>query len=227
MPDPLDPQALNRYSYVLNNPLRYTDPTGNEPDDDIGLENDSSSQGLPNLIPMGKQENLPGESSPGLISDARDIITFRGGVGPRIRTFLRLIELHPGNPLKFGRFFPGLKKLGNPLGNQIGAVGKGGKGVLRPGDKVFRVFGENNNPLGNSFTRVDPRTVENFRDAAGLPDVNTGRFVLEGTIKNTKGVTTRKALPLNGNKGGLDEVLIPDPKNQIRIDRVSGVNPEF
>jgi RHS repeat-associated protein len=25
---PMNPQALNRYSYVLNNPLRYTDPTG-------------------------------------------------------------------------------------------------------------------------------------------------------------------------------------------------------
>ncbi len=28
VPEPGDPQALNRYSYVLNNPLRYTDPTG-------------------------------------------------------------------------------------------------------------------------------------------------------------------------------------------------------
>jgi hypothetical protein len=28
MPDPANPQSLNRYSYVLNNPLRYTDPTG-------------------------------------------------------------------------------------------------------------------------------------------------------------------------------------------------------
>jgi hypothetical protein len=27
---PLNPQALNRYSYVLNNPLRYVDPTGHE-----------------------------------------------------------------------------------------------------------------------------------------------------------------------------------------------------
>lgn len=25
---PMDPQALNRYSYVLNNPIRYEDPTG-------------------------------------------------------------------------------------------------------------------------------------------------------------------------------------------------------
>ncbi|MBI4330312.1 MAG: RHS repeat-associated core domain-containing protein, partial [Chloroflexi bacterium] len=32
-PRPSDPQGLNRYSYVLNNPLRYVDPTGFEPDD--------------------------------------------------------------------------------------------------------------------------------------------------------------------------------------------------
>jgi RHS repeat-associated protein len=28
VPNPKDPQSLNRYSYVENNPLRYTDPTG-------------------------------------------------------------------------------------------------------------------------------------------------------------------------------------------------------
>jgi RHS repeat-associated protein len=28
VPNPSNPQSLNRYSYVLNNPLRYTDPTG-------------------------------------------------------------------------------------------------------------------------------------------------------------------------------------------------------
>ncbi|MDH4098986.1 MAG: FG-GAP-like repeat-containing protein [Nitrospirota bacterium] len=29
VPDPEDPQAFNRYSYTLNNPVIYTDPTGN------------------------------------------------------------------------------------------------------------------------------------------------------------------------------------------------------
>jgi hypothetical protein len=28
VPDPADPQSLNRYAYVLQNPLRYIDPTG-------------------------------------------------------------------------------------------------------------------------------------------------------------------------------------------------------
>ncbi len=29
VPEPGNPQSLNRYSYVLNNPMRYTDPSGN------------------------------------------------------------------------------------------------------------------------------------------------------------------------------------------------------
>ncbi|MES4787540.1 MAG: hypothetical protein C4294_19070 [Nitrospiraceae bacterium] len=31
VPDPANPQSLNRYAYTLNNPLRYTDPTGHCP----------------------------------------------------------------------------------------------------------------------------------------------------------------------------------------------------
>jgi RHS repeat-associated protein len=31
VPNPADPQSLNRYSYCLNNPLKYTDPTGHWP----------------------------------------------------------------------------------------------------------------------------------------------------------------------------------------------------
>jgi RHS repeat-associated protein len=31
VPDPANPQALNRSAYVLNNPLRYTDPSGHKP----------------------------------------------------------------------------------------------------------------------------------------------------------------------------------------------------
>lgn len=33
LPNYANPQSLNRYSYTLNNPLRYTDPTGHDPID--------------------------------------------------------------------------------------------------------------------------------------------------------------------------------------------------
>ena len=37
VPEPGNPQALNRYSYVYNNPLRYTDPTGRDPISDLWM----------------------------------------------------------------------------------------------------------------------------------------------------------------------------------------------
>lgn len=95
------------------------------------------------------------------------------------------------------------------------------------GSTVYRVLGENNNPLGQSWTRVDPSAVLNYRDAAGLPALNTGRFVIQETITDSTGVTVRLALPLYGNAGGLDEVLIPDAGRRVQINCVSGVNPEY
>ena len=35
IPNPANPQSLNRYSYTLNNPLRYTDPSGHFTKDEI------------------------------------------------------------------------------------------------------------------------------------------------------------------------------------------------
>ena len=90
---------------------------------------------------------------------------------------------------------------------------------------VFRVYGGKAKPGGFSWTPVNPNGVGNFRNAAGLPNVNTGRFVIEGTIKRSSIIKSRSALPLDGNKGGLLEYII-DPKN-VNINRVSGANPVF
>ena len=95
------------------------------------------------------------------------------------------------------------------------------------GDRVYRVWGGEAESTGRSWTRTDPRTVPNYRDAAGLPAQNAGRFVSEGKLVDTKGVQSRQALELHGNGGGLDELVVPHPNAQIRLTRVSGVNPEF
>ncbi len=52
VPEPGNPQALNRYSYVLGNPLRYVDPTGHYTEDEIrkGLEKRGYSEGEINTI---------------------------------------------------------------------------------------------------------------------------------------------------------------------------------
>ena len=82
-------------------------------------------------------------------------------------------------------------------------------------------------PYGRSWTPVNPASVPNYRSAAGLPVQNTGRFVTEGVITDATGVTTRGAIPLHGNPGGLPEIVVPNPSTQIRVIRVSGANPEF
>jgi RHS repeat-associated protein len=48
-PRVMDPQELNRYSYALNNPLRYTDPQGNQ----VDLAQALIQTGLPVLIAIG------------------------------------------------------------------------------------------------------------------------------------------------------------------------------
>ncbi|ERK58878.1 hypothetical protein HMPREF0682_1532 [Propionibacterium acidifaciens F0233] len=40
-------------------------------------------------------------------------------------------------------------------------------------------------------------------------------------------MTSRSALPLDGNAGGLDEILVPNPETQITLTGVYGVNPPF
>ncbi|UWQ06666.1 RHS repeat-associated core domain-containing protein [Aliiroseovarius crassostreae] len=104
------------------------------------------------------------------------------------------------------------------------------------GQKVYRVYGGDSGPNGASWSPVDPSTVPDYRDAAGLPSggesgaTNSGRFVIEGTLQDPSAtVLTREALPLDGTTGGLPEYIIPNAieSGAVRVDSVGGVNPEY
>jgi RHS repeat-associated protein len=105
---------------------------------------------------------------------------------------------------------------------------RGAVGSLQEGTKVYRVWGDKSGPWGESWTTVDPRTVSNYRSAAGLPDTNTGRFVSEGILNFTEGVTSKSSSIIKpGQQGGLPELVIKNPEGKITLRRVSGANPEF
>lgn len=109
----------------------------------------------------------------------------------------------------------------------------------QPGQRIHRVYGQPadghgpipmepndfSGPAGRSWTPTDPAHMPNPRDHLGLPDVNAGRFVVEGRIIDAKAIVVRRALPLDGTRGGGLEYLIPDPTGQIRIVSVRGISP--
>ncbi len=125
------------------------------------------------------------------------------------------------------RALPGLLRSADDVAKEITPVA---------GQKIFRVFGDDAVAGGASFSPVNPANIKNFREAAGLPSGgasganNSAQFVLEATLlDSSKVVKVRNALSLDGNKGGITEFIIPNAlKNgAIKVDRVSGVNPEF
>ena len=94
---------------------------------------------------------------------------------------------------------------------------------------VYRAFGGDSRAQGFSWTTEDPRTVANFRDAAGLPSGgasganNTADFLIQGKVNPADIIKSRPALPLDGNKGGLPELII-DPKN-VKLTDFSVLKP--
>ncbi|MCQ2335643.1 MAG: hypothetical protein MJ010_00455 [Paludibacteraceae bacterium] len=83
---------------------------------------------------------------------------------------------------------------------------------LKKGDIVYRVYGSKSQYNGASWTTVNPEHLPNYRSLAGLPDDNTGEFLIKCKVINpAKCIEVRPALPLDGNPGGLIEYVIPDP----------------
>lgn len=102
--------------------------------------------------------------------------------------------------------------------DELASTFKSGVKTPSVGDKVTRHWGGKSSADGASWTR-DPASKQT-RENLGLDKSNTGEFVSEGTLIDTTRVTARRAKPWGGFKGGGDEILVPDPNNQIRLNSV-------
>ena len=99
------------------------------------------------------------------------------------------------------------------------------------GQVVYRVSGGDAKVNGYSWTPVDPASVENFRDAAGLPSggesgkINTGQYITKGTVVKGDIIKQKPATPLDGNKGGLPEFII-NPSN-VKFKKTTPAKPKL
>ena len=86
------------------------------------------------------------------------------------------------------------------------------------GKPVFRVYGGDAKPLGKSWTPDNPRIWgSSTPNRLGLPDSNSGQYIIEGKIKDPSGIIVKPADPLGTNSGGATEYVIPNPERQINF----------
>jgi len=106
-------------------------------------------------------------------------------------------------------------------GISVGQIDGIPSGDIQVGQKVFRIYGGDSGAFGQSWTPINPNTLGNARNLLGLPNGNSGQFLLEGRILDVEGISARTALPLDGNTGGAVEYLIPNAAKKVALDKVS------
>lgn len=225
--------GINWYSYCGNNPTGWVDPWGlRSKGSTLGnmrnaaiygdFAGDTGWSGLGTQVGIGFVPIL------GQIADVRDTaaairalwanprsLGSWGGLGGAVIAWV------PG----FGDAAKGLFKGGRRAATELGQTAlKNTDEFTQVGKKVYRVWGDDATAWGRSWTTTDPRKVGDYRDLAGLPKENTGRFLSEGIVEDASGIRLKSADPLHGNTGGLPELVIPNPEQQILLQNVQGIN---
>ncbi len=226
-----NPQTFNRYSYVVNNPYSLVDPSGMmacPPGKDCWTDADGDDHWYDDNGEEVITINVRANPAPSAAPPAAGFVAPVSPPTVAPPTTVPPAVAAPG----VGRAI--LSTIGRtivvPLLATAATITLLPQTVQAPGlprtttttttddddndplQRVFRVFGGQALRDGFSWTPIDPRTVPNYRDAAGLPNVNLGTDLVEGDVRNSNIITIKSADRLDGNKGGLTEYVI-NPAN--------------
>lgn len=237
------------YHYAGNNSIKYTDPDGNAIHIVVGAAIGAAVGGISAACAGGSARQIA--AAGGAVTGGLAAATCGASLGVQIAgSAMAGTAGYCAEKIVSGESatVEGMVKsaAGGAAGAMVGAVANQAVSAisaklssfpkLKNGDTVYRVYGGDSSSNGASWTTTNPGNVRNYRNKAGLPSggesgaVNTGQFVIQGTVEDaSKCVLSRKALPLDGNAGGLNEYIIPNAieSSAVKVTNVSGVNPEF
>jgi RHS repeat-associated protein len=204
--DPLEAVTGAPYNYAGDDPTDQTDPTG------LGFWStvDSIGNGVSNFA-AGTLNGLTGGLSTQL---AADIFGFNAscanfGTAGEIGSLAGF-----GGALFFGE---GEAELATE------------DAADESGEIVYRVHGGGSDAMGRSWTPTDPTTLDNPRDALGLPDENSGEYLSTARVKDWTGAFGQRAtaIPEAGTAGGAPEYVFPNPEQQLEPIGTQPLNPPF
>ena len=122
VPEAGNPQALNRYSYVLNNALRYVDPTGHA----YCVDTDCTVTWHPT-----KQRYMISPGASNVRSVARSIVADLGGIND-LEAMAMISDVAAGVHRTWDRFMPEMGKIftGSPAYGTFGLIAPGFSSML-------------------------------------------------------------------------------------------------
>ena len=155
VPQPGDPQSLNRYSYTRNSPLRYRDPTGHRE-----CEDDDCLKSGPVIL-----------KPPSFATRAKWILETLGGVND-LEAMARIVELGARLYPAWDRFLPEMGKIftGSPQYGPLGLIEPGISTMLGLGQGGCAGLGrEPRDCPGNTSYFQDTGFHRDFQDGHNQP----------------------------------------------------------